>query len=63
MDEWQYEFAQRIADAAVEEARDRARRHYGTKPVGMCLNCGDKVGEEMRWCSNDCRDDWQRRNR
>lgn len=62
MDEWQYEFAQRIVDAAVEEARDKARRHMSTKPIGMCLNCGDQVSAQRRWCSNECRDDWQRRN-
>ena len=28
--------------------------------TGACLSCGDKVkNKNIRWCSPDCRDDWE----
>lgn len=30
--------------------------------VGFCLNCGDAVEGDARWCGIGCRDDWQRAN-
>ncbi|PPC91866.1 MAG: hypothetical protein CTY34_01990 [Methylobacter sp.] len=30
---------------------------------GYCLNCGDPIDGGRRWCDNDCRDDWARRER
>lgn len=29
---------------------------------GYCHHCGAAVGESMRWCDADCRDDWQHEN-
>lgn len=30
--------------------------------TGKCLECDCDVGEGVRWCSPECRDDWQRWN-
>ncbi|SFK92572.1 hypothetical protein SAMN05216302_102135 [Nitrosomonas aestuarii] len=27
--------------------------------TGACLFCGDPVEDQMRWCSPECRDDWE----
>ena len=27
--------------------------------IGMCLNCGDELEGEARWCDAECRDDWE----
>lgn len=56
----------------VDEANDKAavllaatllnhRRKaiVATPGIGLCLNCGEDVEGERRWCSPDCRDDWQ----
>jgi hypothetical protein len=37
------------------------KRPEGPAPTGACHNCGDDVAEGMRWCSPECRDDWERR--
>lgn len=29
---------------------------------GHCLFCGEAVEDGVRWCSPDCRDDWEMRN-
>jgi hypothetical protein len=54
-----------IASEREELARDKAIRHIQNKPpaalsTGVCLECGESVGHGIRWCSNTCRDDWQR---
>lgn len=36
------------------------RRAVGPQPTGACLWCGEPVEERLRWCSVDCRDDWER---
>jgi hypothetical protein len=32
------------------------------KGIGICIECGEPVEGERRWCDVDCRDDWQRQN-
>lgn len=32
-------------------------------PTGLCFNCGETIDTATRWCDDDCRDDWQFRNR
>lgn len=47
----------------TQRAIDAARK---CKPAsiacGYCLFCGDAVEDGMRWCSPECRDDWEMRN-
>lgn len=54
------------ASAFEELHRDAAlsvRKPEGPKPCGACLNCGEAVGEGMRWCDGSCRSDWEARQR
>jgi predicted nucleic acid-binding Zn ribbon protein len=37
----------------------RQRRVAGPKPTGHCLWCGERVAQHLRWCSVECRDDWE----
>lgn len=46
-------------DIALAEAR-KAKTEI--KATGLCLECGEPVQADVRWCSKDCRDDWQRWN-
>lgn len=56
-----------IADKAEEQeemARQAAliiRRREGPKWTGRCLNCGELVERPFRWCNEDCREDWMKR--
>lgn len=46
-------------DIALAEAR---KSKQVIEPTGVCLECGEPVQGDMRWCCKDCRDDWQRWN-
>jgi len=37
-----------------------ARRPAGPVSTGYCLYCEDVVGDEVRWCSTECRNEWER---
>ena len=52
-----YEQVQR--DAAIRSAGMFQSR---LKPCGKCLNCGNEVASELRFCDGDCRDDFEYRN-
>jgi len=28
-------------------------------PTGVCIYCGEPVTEGLRWCDQECRDDWE----
>ncbi len=51
------------------ELEDEIRKRYkfvvldGPKATGNCLNCGDEVDGDRRWCSPECREDWGLRNK
>lgn len=50
---------------AAREEMDRelalkVRAPAGPVPTGACLTCGERLGNGLRWCNADCRDDWQR---
>lgn len=32
----------------------------GPKANGKCHYCGEPVGEGVRWCDADCKNDWER---
>lgn len=42
-----------------------SRKPEGPQPRGHCLNCGPdaELPYPMRWCDQDCQDDWQQRQR
>ena len=56
-----------IFDRATEreemdrEAALKLRKPEGPKATGYCLECGEAVEDERRWCGPECRDSWQRR--
>jgi len=33
------------------------------EPTGECLNCGETVKDERRWCSAHCTRDWENRSK
>ena len=39
----------------------KMRKPDGPEACGACLNCGAYLGDGLRWCDQDCRDDWQAR--
>ena len=47
-------------DKCVALANARTLAGVLPEPNGSCLNCGDQVGDGLRWCDADCRDDWER---
>lgn len=54
-----------IASEREQIARDKQIQHIQNKPpaaksCGVCLECGEAVQGDLRWCDNYCRDDWQR---
>ena len=46
----------------LAEAR-RLRKPAGPAPTGRCLYCDEVVAEQHRWCSIDCREDWEKEAR
>jgi hypothetical protein len=38
----------------------QVRKPEAPATTGFCLNCGEPVADGLRWCSVECRDDWQR---
>lgn len=54
--------------AADLEERARAaaiasRRKTAPAATGHCLFCGDDAPAGHRWCSKDCRDDWEHQHK
>ncbi|MDR0233701.1 MAG: hypothetical protein LBI31_02710 [Zoogloeaceae bacterium] len=55
-----------VIDEAQEqsEAIDRAllkiKKPEAPAPSGVCLNCAEPLPDGTRWCSVECRDDWER---
>lgn len=49
--------------AAALAATRFAAKGLEVAPRGMCLNCdAGLVDVTLRWCDDDCRDDWCQRN-
>jgi hypothetical protein len=42
------------------EACRIARKPEAPPATGFCLNCGEPLPDDLRWCSIECRDDWER---
>ena len=46
------------------EQEEELRKKYTPKPVviksiGKCLYCGTPLEGDLRWCDEDCRDDYE----
>ena len=54
------------ANAAAEVFHREAltRRHpEGPAATGFCFNCEARLAPKLRWCSVDCRADWEKTER
>jgi len=53
-----------IANDQVQKALDATMRTVDTKigenDTGECLWCGEPIKDKRRWCSVDCRDEYER---
>lgn len=50
------------------DLEEKLRRKYtssniDTKGSGVCLNCGEKINKDRRWCNRECADDWEYYNK
>ena len=52
--------ADRLIEAALQDALAAVRRNRGPEATGYCLWCEEPLAEGRRWCSAECRDDWDR---
>ncbi|MDR3053995.1 MAG: hypothetical protein LBU53_01125 [Zoogloeaceae bacterium] len=50
---------ERIERLTEAEQRFGAAKPESPQPTGYCLNCGEPLADMRRWCSADCRDDWE----
>lgn len=53
-----------IANDQVQKALDLTMRTVNTKikdnDTGLCIWCGEPVQDKRRWCSVECRDEYDR---
>lgn len=50
-------------DLEMERSIQSVRRRKSTAiETGACLFCGETVKPGVRWCSLECRDDWEMRH-
>lgn len=50
-----------VEQSLLEVALRNSRQNTETaKPTGYCLYCGESLGGDLRWCSVECRDDFER---
>lgn len=47
---------QRLLEAALRNSKQNTET---AKPTGYCLYCGEPVEGSKRWCSIECRDDFE----
>lgn len=46
---------------AIAAARNPLQRQLS--PTGQCHNCEEPLAHDQLFCDQDCRDDWQKRDR
>ena len=55
-----------IAQDQMERESEIRKRYKPTsisevKAIGFCLNCSEELPKHMRWCCQECQEDWSRR--
>lgn len=50
----------KMIDAGIKQAQGEINMHNES---GHCIWCGEPVNDSRRWCSADCRNDYERINR
>lgn len=53
------ELLQKMIDAGIKKANGEINMHNDT---GECIWCGEAVDDNRRWCSADCRNDYEKFN-
>jgi len=51
------DLADQEREARIAAVRAQAAR--GPVATGRCLYCDEIVADDVRWCSTECRDEWQ----
>lgn len=57
------DLAQQHIERELEQRLAERKRERGLEPTGLCLWCDAGVGEGVRWCCAECRDDQDRADR
>lgn len=58
--------ADRTQDRIELEEKIRRKYRQTDAPImgtGFCLNCGEALSKDMRWCDQYCRDDYEQRKK
>jgi hypothetical protein len=55
------EYAQKVVDVAIANAHARAETPIND--TGECIWCSNLVKDTRRWCSIECRDEYERHNK
>ena len=65
MDEADYgsEREQKMLQAALEEHQWQLNHAISAYPIGECRNCQEKLDDGRAFCTEDCRNDFQDRER
>lgn len=50
-------------DITIREAIRASKRPTGPVATGRCLWCDEVVGELVRWCEPECRENWEQEQR
>ena len=53
------ELLQKMIDAGISKAQGTINV---VNTTGKCIWCGEEVHDERRWCSAECRNDYERFN-
>jgi hypothetical protein len=48
------DLAQRLLDSSLAK-----KKPEGHSQTGECIWCGEPLQDGRRWCSPECRDDWE----
>ena len=60
MDERHLEMAEAFQEDQLQRAIEKARKN-SVLPVGQCLNCGEKLLNNKKFCDEWCREDYEHR--
>lgn len=55
--------ANEYADRMVAQGMAAINLKPEVEPTGYCLNCGEQVQDNKRWCSVTCTRDWEKRSK
>lgn len=58
MDERHLEMAEAFQEDQLQRAIEKARKN-SELPVGLCLNCGEKLLNNKKFCDVSCREDYE----